>query len=91
MIYEYQHHHKTQDQATRHAKAKLAEHTRHEFDVTIEMPGDYNLTPLYQIVLNGTGSSFDQNYNIDHIDHKISARDGYKMTITTKAAKKGRS
>jgi hypothetical protein len=85
--YDYHHHHKTQDQADRHCKGKLKEHTRHAFDLTIEMPGDTALTPLYQIALSGTGSSFDQNYHIDHIDHKMSVRGGYCMTISTKCGK----
>lgn len=88
--YTYQHHHKTQEQADNHAKSKLKEHSRHEFDVTIEMPGDTSLTPFFQIALSGTNSAFDQDYNIDHIDHKMSMA-GYRMTISTKAAKKGRN
>ncbi|WP_210210402.1 phage late control D family protein [Methylovirgula sp. 4M-Z18] len=88
-LYHYQSHHKTQDQVDRYAQAKLKEHTRHAFDLTIEMPGDTALTPLLQIALTGTNSSFDQNYHIDQIDHKISAKDGYRMTIQAKTGGSG--
>jgi phage protein D len=88
-LYEYHHHHRTQAQADHHAKGKLKEHARHEFDLTIDMPGDVTLTPYFQIAFSGTNSGFDQNYHIDHIDHKM-GHDGYRMSISTKTAKKGR-
>ena len=106
--YDYYPHHLTQEAADHLAKGKAKEHTRHEFDLTIEMPGDLTLTPLFQIALSGTNSKFDQNYAIDHISHKITqpkgggrgggqggaghgGSGGYAMSITTKAAKKGRN
>lgn len=90
-VYDYHHHQRTQDQVNNHAKSKLKEHTRHEFDLTIEMPGDESLTPFFQISLSGTNSGFDQTYNIDHVSHKLVVKSGYTMTISTKAAKKGRN
>ena len=87
--YHYQHHHTTQDQADRLAKSKLKEHTRHAFDLTIDMPGDTALTPLFQIALRGTNSSFDQTYHIDHIDHKMRAKDGYRMSVQAKTGGSG--
>ncbi|MBV8159119.1 MAG: hypothetical protein JO278_15775 [Dyella sp.] len=86
-VYDYDPHHKTQDQTDRYCKGKLKEHTRHAFDLTIDMPGDTALTPLYQIALSGTNSAFDQNYHIDHIDHKMSVKGGYRMSISTKCGK----
>ncbi len=83
-------HHKTQDQVDKHAKSKLKEHTRHEFDCTVEMPGDTGVSPLNTLQLSGTNSPWDQTFNIDSVEHKMSLS-GYMMTITTKAAKKGRN
>jgi len=89
--YVYNDHHLTQEAADKAAPAALAEIMRHEFDMSVTMPGDPTLTPLFQIDLSGTNSSFDQTYDIDNIRHVMTAANGYTMTISTKAAKKDRN
>ena len=88
--YVYNHHHMTQEQADAHADSKLTEHTRHEFDLTVTLPGDVTLTPVRLLRLTGTQSSFDQDYNVDHVTHDVGAH-GYRTTVSTKCASKRRS
>lgn len=86
LVWDYKHHQLTQDRADKQAKGKAKEHARHEFDVTIDMPGDVSLTPFFQIGFSGTGTGFDQSYAIDNLVHRLSAS-GYRMTVSTKTGK----
>ena len=80
------------DQATKIAKAKANEVIRHELSVTVTMPGDLDIDVTQQLSLSGTGTLYDQEYDIDHINFEMGhhGSGGFQMTISTKAAKKGR-
>lgn len=84
--YVYNDHQLTQEQADKAAPAKLAEIMRHAASVTITMPGDPTLSPLQQIALSGTGSGFDQSYDIDSVTHSMRPQQGYAMSIAAKVA-----
>lgn len=75
----------TQDQADRIAKKKHAETTAHEMKPEIEIPGDETLTPLFMIQLSGTGTAFDQTYEITEVEHTVSYSGGFLSKISVKA------
>ena len=76
------------------AAAKAEEVTRHELNVEVSMPGDLDASVTQKLSLSGTGTLYDQEYDIDHIHFEIGHHGhgggGFQMTISTKAAKKGR-
>lgn len=74
----------TQDQVDNLAKKKAKEHSKHAFDVEVEIPGDASITPLMSLQLIGTGSVFDQNYDVDGVTHKVSFDGGFTTTIKGK-------
>ncbi len=61
----------TPDDALKLAQRKLAELTRHERCIRIDMPGELQLTPRSTIALEGTGTEFDQTYYIDVIERRL--------------------
>ncbi|MFG1388801.1 phage late control D family protein [Xanthobacter versatilis] len=80
----------TQDQADKIAQKRLDENTSHENTLEIEAPGDPSVNARMSVQLTGTNSAFDQSYEIQTVEHSISADGGYTMTISTKAKSKGR-
>ena len=77
------------DQATKIAQSKANEVIRHELSVDVSMPGDLDVDVTQKLSLSGTGTLYDQEYDIDHIHFDIQGSK-FDMTISTKAAKKGR-
>jgi phage protein D len=75
------------DQAERICKKRHRENTKHEFSVTVDLPGDETVNVRRSLQLQGTGTAFDQSYEIDGIEHRGSWGEGYRMTITAKAGK----
>lgn len=81
-----------QKQVEKVAKSKLADVIRHELQVEVEeMPGDLSLEPEFKLSLSGTGSLFDQEYDIDHIQYQMRDGSNFTMSVHIKAPKKGRS
>jgi hypothetical protein len=75
------------------AKTRATETIRHEMCIDLEMPGDLSLDVTQQIQLSGTGTAFDQTYDIDELTFDYeSGEEGYlSMTIIGKSASQGRS
>jgi phage protein D len=75
------------------AKTRADETIRHEMCIEIQMPGDLSLNVTQQIQLSGTGTLFDQNYDIDELTFEYqSGEEGFlSMSITGKAPSQGRS
>lgn len=75
------------------AKTRANETIRHEMCVEIEMPGDLSLDVTQQIQLSGTGTAFDQTYDIDELtfDYESGEEGFFTMMITGKSASQGRS
>lgn len=83
---EYHLHHPglSKDQADKRAKAHNAKATKHEIELSIEVPGDPSINARMNVSLNGTGSSFDQTHEIVTVEHKLNIQSGYVVSITTK-------
>lgn len=71
----------TPDGALKLAQQKLADLTRRERTIAIEMPGDIDLRPRMQVALIGTGTEFDQTYWIDAIDRRLDFSAGFTQRI----------
>ena len=71
----------TADQAAQLASRRLAEVTRHERVVAIDMPGELDLSPRQGLTLAGTGTGFDQDYWIDRIERRLSPAHGFRQTV----------
>lgn len=69
------------------AKAKALELAKtisdHELRMEAELPGDAVLYPWVPVQVVGTGTDFDQTYNISHISREIEPR-RFSMTIRAK-------
>lgn len=84
-VYEYRIPGLNQEQADRIAEKRLGENTRHAMTIDLDMPGDETASPRAKLNLSGTGTSCDQGYVIDRIEHRGNADEGgYRMTITGK-------
>jgi phage protein D len=81
LCYSYVRPNLTPDEALRFAQRKLVELTRHERTVEITMPGDLELTPRSILMLEGTGSDFDQAYFIDVIERRFHPSHGFSQHI----------
>jgi hypothetical protein len=75
------------------AKTRANEAIRHEMCVEISMPGDLSLDVTQQIQLTGTGTVFDQTYDVDELifDFESGEEGFFGMNITGKSALQGRS
>lgn len=71
----------TSDGAKQLARTRLGDLCRHRTTVELLMPGEVSLTPRSILVLQGTGSDFDQPYRIDTIDRRLSAKSGFVQRI----------
>lgn len=89
---EYEDHHsgRTQTQVEKLAKSRLKSATRHELGVVIHAPGDLTVDVRQKLTLTGTGTIYDQDYDIDGVDFDISWGSGFEMNIQATGAKKGR-
>ncbi len=72
------------DAALQLAQRKLAELSRHERVINVEMPGELFLDPRMTCSLEGSGTAFDQDYWIDEIIRSIDERDGFRQFITAR-------
>jgi len=74
----------TPDAALKFAQQKLAELTRHERTIELTMCGELALTPRSVILLEGTGTDFDQAYYVDVIERRIRGSRGLAQHIRAK-------
>lgn len=75
----------TPDMAAAVAAQRLAEVTRHERVLAAELPGETELWPGMQVLLQGTASSFDASYVIDVVERRIDARRGFSERLRAHA------
>lgn len=90
LAYEDHHPGRNQKQVERLAKARAKSIARHELGVVIKAPGDLSVDVRQDLNLSGTGTIYDQKYDIDGVDWVIDWGEGFGMTIQGKSAKQGR-
>ncbi|UZO91774.1 Hypothetical protein RMP42_05985 [Roseomonas mucosa] len=71
----------TEEQAIQEADRRLKAISQHERSVDWSGPGDVSLTPRQLLVVQGTGTEFDQPYFIDAVDRRLSDFEGFTMRI----------
>lgn len=74
----------TKEQADKFANAKAEDITKHERVISGTLPGDNLLTNRSLIKLVGTGTSWDQSYNVQSVTRRISVDHGYTMEFRAK-------
>ena len=74
----------TPDMADTIAQQQLDLIGRHQRTIEFETPGDPSLTTRDMIVLSGTGTQFNQSYQIESIEHSIGHSKGYSQRIRAK-------
>jgi phage protein D len=71
----------TQNQVNSEQKKVARQAGQFEYATEVDMRGDVNCNPTKQLQLTGTGTAFDQTYDIMSVTHRISTAEGYRMTI----------
>ena len=84
--YVFVHPNLTADQALNFAQQKLTDLAMHERVVEFVVPGDLLLTPIGQLLVIGTGTDFDQAYNIDLVERHLSMNDGFTQRVRAKGS-----
>ncbi|MGU3387290.1 phage late control D family protein [Methylobacterium sp. D53M] len=91
ITYEYQAPGLKQDRASRIAEKRLRRATKQERAITLNLPGDTKIRARMRTRLSGTGTSFDQDYDNESVEHRLNNEEGYRCLVTAKAASKGRA
>ena len=89
---EVEHHHngRNQAQADKLSKSRLKDAIRHDCNVVVKSPGDLGVDVRQKLQLSGTGTIYDQLYDIDSVEFEIAWGGGFEMSIAGKIAKAGR-
>ena len=72
------------DQALQLAQRILADLSRHERVVQLTMPGDLVLAPRSMVAIGGTGTDFDQVYQVAEIEREFSVERGFVQQVRVK-------
>jgi phage protein D len=86
MTYTHHYNGRSQDQVNTLAQSRLKNATRHAMNVTVNMPGDLTCDVRQTLTLSGTGTIYDQDYDIDSVEFSIQFGDGFHMEIEAKSA-----
>ena len=89
-VMEHHHNGRNDEQSEKLAKSRLANAIRHDCNVSIHTAGDLDIDPRQKLQLTGTGTIYDQVYDIDTVELHIDWGAGFTMDIESKAAKQGR-
>jgi hypothetical protein len=74
----------TPDEAKQFANAMLTQLSKHERQISFEMPGELTLTPRCGAILAGTGTAWDQSYYVTEIERSVSQRTGFTQRVLAK-------
>lgn len=76
----------TPDAALNYAQRKLADLTAHEMVASLEMPGELQLAPRMQVLLQGSGTGFDTVFRVDEVERRLHATHGFSQRVRMRAA-----
>ena len=87
-----EHHHngRNQDQVDSLSKARLSQAIRHDCNISVKAPADLSVDARQKLNLTGTGTIYDQSYDIDEVEFTIAWGSAAEMSINAKTAKSGR-
>ena len=83
-IYTYARPDLTSAQTTALAQSLLLDITQHERRIDVRLPGDTLLNIRSLVRLTGTGTSFDQVYYPDIVEHRVSIKQGFHTHLMAK-------
>ena len=66
------------------AEAIYRDLVRHERVIEGRMAGELKVTPRRQLVLSGTGTTWDQTYWIDTVVRSLSVSGGFEQRVTAR-------
>ncbi len=69
----------TKAQTKKHAKSRADRNSKFERDIEFQIPGDAALTIDRMVRLSGTGTAYDQDYEMDQLTHFFGVTEGYRM------------
>jgi phage protein D len=75
----------TPTQALNFAQQKLTELSAHERTIEVLLPGELQLNAASTVALSGTNTAFDQMYQIESIERRMSSRGGFTQRIRAQA------
>lgn len=81
----------TPTQALNFAQEKLTELTAHERTIEALLPGELQLTAASMLALSGTGTEFDQVYQIESISRRMHSKGGFTQLIRAQTMSLGQS
>jgi phage protein D len=84
LLYTFQRPNLTEQAAQSLADQYRTEISKHERTITFKMPGITPLTPRDILLLQGTGTSFDQIYYIESIERRIDFVGGFSASVQAK-------
>lgn len=90
ITYEYQAPGLKQDRASRIAEKRLRRATKQERQLVVGLPGSTKIRPRMGARVSGTGTKFDQSYEIESVEHRLNMEEGYRCVVTIKSATAGR-
>ncbi len=91
VVAEYHHNEKTQAQVESLAQSRLDNMTRHDCSASWSAPADLTLDVHEGASLSGTGTIYDQSYQIDEASFEMGWDGSFEMKLTCKTAVSGRS
>jgi hypothetical protein len=74
----------TKAQVLQMAQSKYHEIIAHEMKLHAELPGDNLISTTVPILVQGTGTAYDQRYFADSIVRRLSVATGYSMRVSAK-------
>lgn len=74
----------TPDQAQAKANQLYRDLTIHEYDLNIEGPADFGLTPYQTIIVDGSAGPLAQTFWISEVEWNVDQSSGARMTVTGK-------
>ncbi len=88
---EYHHNGKNMDQVTKLANSRLDNLTRHDCSASWSAAGDLSLDVRQKTQLGGTGTIYDQTYDIDEVRFSMDWDAVFTMALSCKSRVSGRS
>lgn len=88
--YEDHHSGRNEEQVKKLAKSRMESATRHELGIDFRAPGDLSVDVRQRCPLTGTGTIFDQAYEIDSVTFDMGWTAPFEIICTAVAAKEGR-
>ena len=72
------------EQAQKLAETRARQITSRQVQLTATLPGTAKISPKTKVVVQGTGTDFDQDFYVDHLIRTYEAQRGYSLQLKAK-------